>query len=361
MLFIDRIDEGLFICGVEALKKVDRLHNLGIKRILNVATSDLYTSHMCDGKTLIEQLRPFEPKIIGVQDHEGVNLSVHFEKMADFIEAGRNAGGVVVHCVAGQSRSATACISYLMIKQGLSLNSAWRKVYQVRNCIKPNPGFWKQLRELEAKLKSREVSLHEFTDDELCAQNEELEFSSPKIRLSIKNTKGGDTDAAKTSVFTAQVLLIEGVSAEDIMTRVQSAPKTHGVIWTHIEILNDCMLGVRARLVPIQSAPPMSPPYSDTDAHLQAALHAALGADVVKSVKVGHPLSAGVRVTVGGPTGGGRKAILATDGGDGTWNVNYEDGGHGNVQAFHLTLLNEGNNAWLRCCRLWRRCSKSLA
>jgi predicted protein tyrosine phosphatase len=301
----------LFICGVEPLKNVDRLHSLGIKRILNVATSDLYTSHTCDGETLMEHLRPFEPKIIGVQDYEGVNLSVYFEEMADFIEAGRNAGGVAVHCVAGQSRSATACISYLMIKQGLSLNSAWRKLYHARTCINPNPGFWKQLRELEAKLKSRDVSLQEFTDDQLRAQTDlEYEFSSPKMHFTLGN-------AAKTSISTAQVVLREGVSTEDTMSRVQSAPETHGVIWTDVETINDSTLGIRAKLVPLQNAPPMSPPYSNTDAHLQAALHATLGKDVVKSIEVVQP-KAGAKVIVGGSTGGGRKAILDMDSGDGT-------------------------------------------
>jgi predicted protein tyrosine phosphatase len=351
MLFIDRVDEGLFISGVEGLKKIDRLHSLGIKRILNVATSDLYTKHVCDdGETLMQNLQPFEPKIIGLQDYEGVNLGAHFEEMADFIEAGRNAGGVIVHCVAGQSRSATACISYLMIKQALTLNSAWRKVYQVRGSISPNPGFWKQLRALEAKLKSQNVSLQECTDDELKAQEVSIECSSPKLSFSVGSVGTnwtlpsglGQPAAAKASTWiVAQIVLIEGVSAEDTTEQVQfaaeTAPETHGIIWTHVETLNNSTLGIRAELVPF--APPMSPPYSTTEGHLQAALHATLGRDVVKSVDVGRPLSVGAVVVVVGSKGGGRTAILDNVTGDGTWNVKYEDGEHGIVEAFHVQVV----------------------
>ena len=68
------------------------------------------------------------------------------------IEEGRLAGGVIVHCQGGRSRAATGVLSYLLLKEHLSLEAAFRKVHRCRGLIHPNPGFWRQLRELEAEL-----------------------------------------------------------------------------------------------------------------------------------------------------------------------------------------------------------------
>lgn len=79
---IDKIDQGFFICGVDALKDIDRLHSLHITHILNVATSDLLSKSVdsAGGETLMEKLSPFEVKVIGAQDNARQNLSVYFDE-----------------------------------------------------------------------------------------------------------------------------------------------------------------------------------------------------------------------------------------------------------------------------------------
>ncbi|GAB4820258.1 hypothetical protein N2152v2_007304 [Parachlorella kessleri] len=65
--------------------------------------------------------------------------------MFAFIEEGLQSGGVLVHCLAGVSRSATVVIGYLMWKNILPFHQARRHVAAVRPWIRPNSGFEQQL------------------------------------------------------------------------------------------------------------------------------------------------------------------------------------------------------------------------
>lgn len=154
---ICKIEEGFFICGVDALRDFERLRRLGIRCVLNAAQRDLYT--MGDDPSLARIEDEFEVKIIGAEDAEDCNLSVRFNEIADFIEGGRAKGGVVVHCAAGISRASTSSMAYLMIKENWELNAAFMHVHCVRTFIRPNVGFWRQLRDLEQSLKARGVEL----------------------------------------------------------------------------------------------------------------------------------------------------------------------------------------------------------
>eukprot|EP00931_Biecheleriopsis_adriatica_P023741 TRINITY_DN14930_c0_g1_i1.p1 TRINITY_DN14930_c0_g1~~TRINITY_DN14930_c0_g1_i1.p1 ORF type:complete len:292 (+),score=51.62 TRINITY_DN14930_c0_g1_i1:57-932(+) len=163
---IHKIDEGFFICGVSALTDFDRLRSLGIKCILNAAKDDLYTSAYVGPDRILQELpKHFEVKIIGADDAEDCNLSVHFREIADFIEAGRKKGGVIVHCAAGISRATTSCCSYMMIKEHWSLEAAFRRVHAVRSFVHPNAGFWRQLCDLQASLQAQGVVLRSLPSD----------------------------------------------------------------------------------------------------------------------------------------------------------------------------------------------------
>jgi atypical dual specificity phosphatase len=61
---------------------------------------------------------------------------------------------VLVHCVAGVSRSATVVAAYIMATEGLSAARALREVQAKRNCANPNPGFRAQLIRWEERLAS---------------------------------------------------------------------------------------------------------------------------------------------------------------------------------------------------------------
>eukprot|EP01043_Picozoa_sp_COSAG02_P022497 COSAG02_NODE_1172_length_14106_cov_77.834725_9_plen_299_part_00 len=53
--------------------------------------------------------------------------------------------GVLVHCSAGRSRSASVVIAYLMREEGLSYKQAYASVVEARPIVQPNTGFSHQL------------------------------------------------------------------------------------------------------------------------------------------------------------------------------------------------------------------------
>ena len=74
-----------------------------------------------------------------------------------FTEEARQANtNVLIHCMAGISRSVTLTIAYLMYHFGLSMHAAYQFVKEKRPAISPNLNFMGQLVEFEKEL----VSLH---------------------------------------------------------------------------------------------------------------------------------------------------------------------------------------------------------
>lgn len=54
-------------------------------------------------------------------------------------------GKVLIHCVAGVSRSATLCLAYLTKYKCRSLREAYHLMASKRPMVRPVVGFWKQL------------------------------------------------------------------------------------------------------------------------------------------------------------------------------------------------------------------------
>ena len=90
-------------------------------------------------------------------DVDSADIKSHFDSIFDFINTGRRDSGraILVHCNAGVSRSAAACIAYVMYSLGKPYRDAYQIVKEARPSIDPNPGFVRQLIQLEAELKSK--------------------------------------------------------------------------------------------------------------------------------------------------------------------------------------------------------------
>jgi len=265
---INKIQEGFYICGVEALNPTSRLQELGIKCVLNAATADLYPISRRTGK-LEENLREagLEIFIVGADDAPHFNLSNHFEEIADFIEAGRAKGGVVVHCAAGISRATTSCCAYLMMKEQWTLEAAFFQVHGVRRYVRPNEGFWRQLRDLEASLLHKGVELKPLPQDWVLPaqpEPEEEEKDGPtdseeRRALTRDRICEMDEEAAKvskdrfvTQYLTGMVLPATGTSSEQLADIIR-ASELVGIVWENIAAEADRVM-LRVGLVPTLDA-----------------------------------------------------------------------------------------------------------
>ncbi|KAG8513734.1 Dual specificity protein phosphatase 16, partial [Galemys pyrenaicus] len=74
----------------------------------------------------------------------------------DFIEKAKASNGcVLVHCLAGISRSATIAIAYIMKRMDMTVDEAYRFVKEKRPTISPNFNFLGQLLDYEKKIKTQ--------------------------------------------------------------------------------------------------------------------------------------------------------------------------------------------------------------
>jgi dual specificity phosphatase 12 len=65
----------------------------------------------------------------------------YFPAAIAFIKEGIQKGGILVHCYAGVSRSATCVIAYLMQEKQMSFDNAFQFLSSKRPVVFPNMGF----------------------------------------------------------------------------------------------------------------------------------------------------------------------------------------------------------------------------
>uniref|UniRef100_H3A1W0 protein-tyrosine-phosphatase n=1 Tax=Latimeria chalumnae TaxID=7897 RepID=H3A1W0_LATCH len=96
-----------------------------------------------DLPNIFEKNGEFRYKQIPISDHWSQNLSQFFPEAIDFIvyEALSKKCGILVHCLAGVSRSVTVTVAYLMQKLNMSLNDAYDHVKKKKSNISPNFNF----------------------------------------------------------------------------------------------------------------------------------------------------------------------------------------------------------------------------
>lgn len=125
---------------LELLKKYE------ISYILNV-------TH--DKPNSFEHLPDFKYKKLPVEDNWRANLSDMFPEAFQFIDEGITQNrGVLIHCLAGVSRSVTVTIAYLISALNMTLNEAYDFVKQRKPSVNPNLNFMGQLLEFERQLRT---------------------------------------------------------------------------------------------------------------------------------------------------------------------------------------------------------------
>lgn len=89
-------------------------------------------------------------------DKDMSSIYVASDKANQVITDARDRGGkVLVHCVAGVSRSPTIIAAYLVSRCSMSLKDALGLLVRARPAVCPRPGFIAQLKELERRVTGR--------------------------------------------------------------------------------------------------------------------------------------------------------------------------------------------------------------
>ncbi|VDL75929.1 unnamed protein product [Nippostrongylus brasiliensis] len=116
----------------------------GITHVVNLSTGCPRSSSITSDENFLR---------IPVNDSYQEKLSPHFERAWEFLEGVRTSGNVVlIHCLAGISRSPTLAISYVMRYKNMSSEEAYKLVKEKRPSISPNFNFMGQLLEYEQLL-----------------------------------------------------------------------------------------------------------------------------------------------------------------------------------------------------------------
>lgn len=92
--------------------------------------------------------------VIPINDHPSENLLSHIPSFFEFMKKNKNKN-ILIHCMAGISRSASLVIAWLMYKFNFNYETSHKYVLSKRSIINPNPGFVEQLKKLENELNNK--------------------------------------------------------------------------------------------------------------------------------------------------------------------------------------------------------------
>mmetsp|Transcript_20654 Transcript_20654/g.22999 ORF Transcript_20654/g.22999 Transcript_20654/m.22999 type:complete len:151 (+) Transcript_20654:23-475(+) len=139
---IDLISDNLYLGDYTSACDQDILDTRGITHILTVGS---YLSP--------KFLEKYKYKILEIDDSDETDIKQFFEEGIEFINEALNSdGAILIHCMAGISRSATMTIAYLMNTNQWKYRQALIYVRGKRLIIDPNQGFEDQLIEYETEL-----------------------------------------------------------------------------------------------------------------------------------------------------------------------------------------------------------------
>ncbi|ESO99408.1 hypothetical protein LOTGIDRAFT_113325 [Lottia gigantea] len=156
----------LYLGNAKNSADLQQLKQNGICYILNVTPN---VPNMFANDDSFKYLR------INISDHLSQDLFEFFPEAIAFIdEARENHCGVLVHCLAGISRSVTVTVAYLMSKLNLTMNEAYDFVKSCKPNISPNFNFMGQLLDFEKCLHGSDNSIgsrSKFRNFEYCNKN----------------------------------------------------------------------------------------------------------------------------------------------------------------------------------------------
>ncbi|KAK0614589.1 protein-tyrosine phosphatase-like protein [Immersiella caudata] len=150
---ISRIIPGLYLGNIVASYHVPKLQEHNISAIVSLVESrhprwatPKFQSQIPSSES-DSDTHQSQHLVIPAFDSDTQDLLMHFQKICDFIDAQMNAEqNVLVHCIAGVSRSPTAVTAYLMRKWGKGVDKTLAYVAGKRREARPSESFLEQLR-----------------------------------------------------------------------------------------------------------------------------------------------------------------------------------------------------------------------
>ncbi|XP_045852827.1 dual specificity protein phosphatase 8 isoform X1 [Meles meles] len=141
---LTRILPHLYLGSQKDVLNKDLMTQNGISYVLNASNSCPKPDFICESRFMR----------VPVNDSYCEKLLPWLDKSIEFIDKAKlSSCQVIVHCLAGISRSATIAIAYIMKTMGMSSDDAYRFVKDRRPSISPNFNFLGQLLEYERSLK----------------------------------------------------------------------------------------------------------------------------------------------------------------------------------------------------------------
>jgi len=126
---------GLYLGNINSVYDLKTLKNIGIKNIISIIAGfqPPFPEH-------------FNYLVINALDNENTDLTKNFEETNKFIEeAFENNEKILIHCMAGRSRSASIVIAYLIKVFGINVKTSIDILKTKRAIIEPNKSFIIQL------------------------------------------------------------------------------------------------------------------------------------------------------------------------------------------------------------------------
>jgi protein tyrosine phosphatase len=143
LFFPSTILEGkLYLSCASIAANQELIEKYNIKGIISMGGFEAHTTYKIHPEV--------DYHFVFISDYESEPIHLEFAACFDFIN--NTEGAVLVHCMAGISRSATIVIAYLMKEKQMGFQEAYAYVKKKRSIVFPNSGFRHQLREFELQL-----------------------------------------------------------------------------------------------------------------------------------------------------------------------------------------------------------------